>query len=143
MVTRREVFEALDGFDESFAVAYNDIDYCLRASAKGYRILFTPHAELLHVESATRGSDDTPAHRPRFEAERAEMIRRWGSQLLADPFYNPNLTLSHEDFSLAFPPRARKPEKMRLKSIWSFSRGMIGRASRRPTCLTCAAMWSY
>ena len=109
LVTRREVFEALGGFDESFAVAYNDIDYCLRARAKGYRVIFTPHAELVHVESATRGPDDTPTNRPRFEAERAEMIRRWGSQLLADPFYNPNLTLSHEDFSLAFPPRVEKP----------------------------------
>ena len=108
MVTRREVFEALDGFDDAFAVAYNDIDYCLRASAKGYRVIFTPHAELVHVESATRGRDDTPTARPRFDQERAEMIRRWGPRLLADPFYNPNLTLTHEDFSLAFPPRVEK-----------------------------------
>ena len=108
MVTRRDVFEALGGFDETFAVAYNDIDYCLRARANGYRVIFTPDAELEHAESATRGSDNTQSRRARLASERSAMIERWGSQLLADPFYNPNLTLVYEDFSLGFPPRVAK-----------------------------------
>ena len=108
MLTRREVFDALGGFDEAFAVAYNDIDYCLRAKGRGYRIIFTPEAELGHAESASRGSDYSETTRPRFESERRKMMERWGPSLRSDPFYNPNLTLIHEDFSLGFPPRAVK-----------------------------------
>ena len=71
--------------------------------------LWTPYAELYHIESASRGYEDTPAKRERFEHEVAYMRRRWGAALAGDPAYNPNLSLDGESFTLAFPPRAPRP----------------------------------
>lgn len=110
LVTRREVFDEVGGLDEGkLKVAFNDIDFCLKIRQRGYRIIFTPFAELYHLESATRGSDETGPNRVRFEKERAVLQERWKSVLFNDPYYNPNLTLDHENFSFAFPPRVRKP----------------------------------
>lgn len=110
LVTRREVFERVGGFDqENLAVAFNDVDLCLRLHRFGYRVVWTPFAELYHFESASRGSDQTAATFPRFEREFACMRSRWGALLDRDPCYNPNLTLEKEDFSLAFPPRVAQP----------------------------------
>ncbi|HEX8845568.1 MAG TPA: glycosyltransferase [Pyrinomonadaceae bacterium] len=112
MVLRREVFEEVNGLDEiNLPVAYNDVDLCLRIRERGYRILWTPHAELQHRESATRGTDDLPDTLPRFSRERAYMKSKWGPLLANDPYYNPNLTLESEDFSMAQVPRAFKPWK--------------------------------
>jgi GT2 family glycosyltransferase len=86
MMVRREVFDRLGGFDEQLRVAFNDIDFCLRASEAGHRIVYTPHAVLYHHESATRG----PGHPPE---EEAVMNRRWGQHLAEDPFYSPHLSL--------------------------------------------------
>ncbi len=107
MVMRRSVFEEVDGFDERLAVAFNDVDLCLRVKARGYRILWTPFAELYHHEGISRGRDTVVSER--FRREIAFMQARWGALLPNDPAYNPNLTLSENDFSLAFPPRVRKP----------------------------------
>lgn len=101
MVVERAKFEAVGGFDESFAVAFNDVDLCLRLRQRGWRNLWTPHARLIHVESATRGSDVDPARAARFQDEVARMKARWGQALAADPYYNPNLTLEDESFALA------------------------------------------
>jgi GT2 family glycosyltransferase/SAM-dependent methyltransferase len=93
MMVRKDVFDELGGFDESLPIAYNDVDFCLRVRQAGYRIVCTPHAELYHVESASRGY-------PKNEREFIDMQRRWGKVLMNDPYYNPNLTLDREDFGL-------------------------------------------
>jgi len=93
MMMRRSVFETVGGFDEKLAVAFNDVDLCLRVREAGLRIVWTPYAELYHHESATRGYDLDPT-------ELDYMRTRWGAALLRDPYYNPNLTLDAEDFGL-------------------------------------------
>ena len=110
MVLRRAVFEEVGGFDAAhLSIAFNDLDLCLRIRARGYRNLWTPHAEFYHLESASRGYDDTPAKRARFQQEIEYIRRRWGDALHDDPAYNPNLSLDGESFTLAFPPRTAKP----------------------------------
>jgi GT2 family glycosyltransferase len=106
LVLRREVFEEVGGFDEvNLPVAYNDVDLCLRIREQGYRIVWTPYAELYHLESASRGRDDTPENTSRANKEREYMLRTWSYVLKNDPYYNPNLTTLREDASLAVPPR--------------------------------------
>jgi GT2 family glycosyltransferase len=100
LVIRRAVFEAVGGLDEELTVAFNDVDFCLRVREAGYRNLWTPFAELVHHESASRGSDITPAKARRFAQEYAAMQRRWGAALLNDPYYSPHLTYDREEFSL-------------------------------------------
>jgi GT2 family glycosyltransferase len=108
MLLRREVFEAARGFDEeNLAIAFNDIDLCLRVRELGFRNVWTPHAVLRHAESSSRGYERTPSKRIRFAVEARYMKRRWGSALVADPYYNPNLTLDAEDLRVANVPRNR------------------------------------
>jgi glycosyltransferase involved in cell wall biosynthesis len=106
MVVRKDVYRWVGGLDEeNLEIAYNDIDFCLRLREAGYRNVWTPYAELFHHESATRGSDDVPERKARFDAEKQYMFQRWGGLLQDDPAYSPNLTLDVEDFSYAWPPR--------------------------------------
>jgi len=105
LCVRKAVFEEIGGFDETLAVAFNDVDLCLRIQAAGYRNLYTPYAELYHHESATRGYEDTPEKLKRFQKEADILRARWMPVLLNDPYYNPNLTLSGEPFTPAWPPR--------------------------------------
>ena len=106
LLVRKEVFEAVDGFDEQhLSIAFNDVDFCLRIQEQGYNNLWTPYAEMYHYESASRGYEDTPEKQTRFNKEVAYMKQRWGDSLLIDPAYNPNLTLDRDDFSFACPPR--------------------------------------
>jgi glycosyltransferase involved in cell wall biosynthesis len=106
LLIRKETYERVGGFDENeLAVAFNDIDFCLKVRAAGYRNLWTPFAEFYHHESATRGTDDTPEKEDRFRREVETMMLRWGPELTSDPAYNANLTLELNDFSLAAPPR--------------------------------------
>jgi GT2 family glycosyltransferase len=100
LVIRREVFDAVGGLDESLTVAFNDVDFCLKVRAAGFLNLWTPFATLIHHESASRGRDLTPAKARRFADEYATMQRRWGAQLLDDPYYSPHLTYDREDYSL-------------------------------------------
>lgn len=101
LLLRREVFEQVGGLNEAdLAVAYNDVDLCLKVQAAGYRNLWTPYAELYHHESISRGADDTPAKRARGLKEARYMRTHWADVLDHDPAYNPNLTLAYEDFSL-------------------------------------------
>lgn len=93
MMVRREEFERVGRFDERLRVAFNDVDFCLRLRAAGKLIVYTPYATLCHFESASRG----PSHPPEDEAL---MRRRWAEVLANDPYYNPNLTLAREDYSL-------------------------------------------
>jgi glycosyltransferase involved in cell wall biosynthesis len=110
LVVRREVYFQVGGLDaENLAVAFNDVDFCLRVREAGYINVWTPFAELIHHESISRGYEDSPAKIARFQREIEFMKQRWGDALQHDPAYSPNLTLEREDFSIAFPPRIRKP----------------------------------
>jgi GT2 family glycosyltransferase len=100
LMVRREVFDQVGGLDQSLTVAFNDVDFCLKVRAAGYLNLWTPFATLLHHESVSRGHDVTPAKARRFADEYAAMQRRWGEQLLYDPYYSPHLTYDREDFSI-------------------------------------------
>lgn len=103
---RRSVFEELNGFEENtLAVAFNDVDLCLRAYKKGYRILWSPFAELYHYESLTRGRAQTQEEKNQEKKEINYMVKHWGDLLQKDPFYNPNLSLTCPHYSLAVPPR--------------------------------------
>ncbi len=97
LMCRRDVFWEAGGFDEiDFPVAYNDIDLCLKIGARGYRVIYTPHANLYHYEALSKTIRDLD---PRPE-ESAALRRKWKAVIEADPFYNPNLTTTSEDFSL-------------------------------------------
>lgn len=102
---RKQLFETSGGFDERLAVAFNDVDFCLRLHDMGYRNLYTPYAELYHHESATRGYEDTPEKMERFKKETQILQERWMPLLINDPCYSPNLSLTGEPFTLAWPPR--------------------------------------
>ncbi|MGP9793130.1 glycosyltransferase family 2 protein [Halomonas sp. AOP1-B1-8] len=101
LLVRKSVFDEVNGLNETdLAVAYNDVDLCIKVREAGYRNLWTPYAALYHHESVSRGADDTPEKRARWLSEYAYMRNAWGELLDSDPAYNPNLTLVHEDFSL-------------------------------------------
>jgi hypothetical protein len=104
------VFDEIGGFnDRDLPLTFNDVDLCLRICEAGYRIVWTPYAELYHHESVSRGRDTDPDNVERSKAEVACMLRRWGHALERDPYYNPNLRLDGPVFDLAFPPRVKKP----------------------------------
>jgi glycosyltransferase involved in cell wall biosynthesis len=106
LVIRKSVYLEAGGFDENqLKVAFNDVDFCLKVQSLGYRNLYTPFAELVHHESASRGTEDTPEKILRFGKEIEFIKARWGAQLLNDPAYNPNFSLNSENFALANPPR--------------------------------------
>ena len=102
IMMRKEVFEEVGGFDETnLAIAFNDVDLCLKIREKGYLIVYTPYAELYHHESLSRGYEDTPEKQKRFLEEVTYMRNKWGKMIDAgDPYYNKNLTLEKEDFSI-------------------------------------------
>jgi GT2 family glycosyltransferase len=108
-LVKREAYLQVGGFDEKLAVTFNDVDLCLRLRQAGYRILWTPYAELIHHESASRGFEDSTPKQVRFLAEVEYMKSKWGDRLQRDPFYNPNLSLNENFFTLAFPPRSSNP----------------------------------
>ena len=101
LMVRRSVYEQVNGLDESFAVAFNDVDFCLRVRDAGYRIAWTPYARLTHYESKSRGGDEKdPVKARRFAAEQQRLYAVHGkANILHDPYYNPNLTMDREDFS--------------------------------------------
>ncbi len=100
LAVRKSVYEEAGGLDEeNLAVAFNDVDFCLKVARLGYRNIWTPHAELYHKESHTRGADDTSENAARFAAERAHIKAKWGEALSRDPHYSPNLTLQREDYA--------------------------------------------
>ena len=100
LMVRRDVFDEVGGLDEQIAVAFNDVDLCLRIRAAGYRNIWTPFAELIHHESASRGYEDNPEKIARFQREVRFMQDRWGAVLDNDPYYNPNLSMRAGDFTL-------------------------------------------
>jgi len=100
LMTKRKVFNEVGGFNESLAVSFNDVDFCLRLRAAGYLIVWTPFAELYHYELTSRGQENTNEKRARFSTEVKYMREKWGMILDNDPYYNPNLTREREDFSI-------------------------------------------
>ena len=101
LMTKKRVFKEVGGFDENFSHAFNDVDFCLKLREKGYLMVYTPYAELYHHESLSRGHEDTPEKQARFRKEIKLFQGKW-KEILAngDPYYNPNLTLDREDFSI-------------------------------------------
>jgi glycosyltransferase involved in cell wall biosynthesis len=121
LVVRKDLYDEVGGMNEKeLAVACNDVDFCLRLGQMGYRTVWTPHAELYHHESATRGFDDTPEKLARSDSENAYMREHWGQLLAADPFYSPNLSLDDEDFTLAWPPRWTSSEQEQTGTLRQF-----------------------
>ncbi|MDO5134833.1 MAG: glycosyltransferase family 2 protein [Eubacteriales bacterium] len=101
MLVKKEAFDKVGGLTEELAVAFNDIDFCLKLRREGYLIVYNPYAELYHYESKSRGLEDTPEKVARFNKEMAIFEKRWPEILRdGDPYYNPNLTLKSQDFSL-------------------------------------------
>ena len=101
MMVKRSAFEEVGGLTEELAVAFNDIDFCMKLRTAGYLIVYNPYAELYHYESKSRGLEDTPEKVARFNKEIQVFERRWPDIMRdGDPYYNPNLTLKSQDFSL-------------------------------------------
>ena len=110
LLTTRKLWDQIGGLDaENFKIAFNDVDYCLRARQAGYKVIWTPYAELLHHESKSRGLDLSPEKKERLNKEGQALQARWGEQLLLDPAYSPNLSLDTERFELADKPRFSPP----------------------------------
>lgn len=101
MMVKRSVYEELGGLEEELKVAFNDVDFCLRAREKGYLVVYDPNVELYHFESKSRGTEDSKEKIRRFQNEIEYMRSRWLELLKkGDPMYNPNLTLTKWDYSL-------------------------------------------
>jgi GT2 family glycosyltransferase len=101
LMTKKEVFYEVEGFDEKYSNAFNDVDFCLKIRKSDYLIVYTPYAELYHHESLSRGYEDTEEKKIRFRKEIEFFQRKWRDVLTkGDPYYNPNLTLDREDFSI-------------------------------------------
>lgn len=112
MVVTREAFKHVGGFDaDNLPVGFNDVDFCLKLLEAGYDNRWTPHATLVHHESASRGKDDTAEKKARFAKEVAYMHQRWERILANDPAYNPNLTLDYTYPFPSYPPRIDYPWK--------------------------------
>ena len=101
LLVKTSVWDEVGGLDEAFAVAFNDVDFCLRVRDAGYRIVWTPYAALTHYESKSRGGDEKdPVKARRFAAEQQRLYAVHGREnILDDPYYNPSLTRDREDFS--------------------------------------------
>lgn len=101
LLVRKEIYREVGGLnEENLAVAFNDVDFCMKVRMAGYWNIWTPHAELYHHESLSRGADDNPEKYERFMRECEYLKKQWGAYLAFDPFYSPNLTKAKEDFSL-------------------------------------------
>ena len=100
LLVRKAVFEEVGGFDERLAVAFNDVDLCLRVRKAGYRNIWTPVAELYHHESRSRGYEDSPEKLARLREELRYLESRWGDLLTADPWYSPHLSTLEADFTI-------------------------------------------
>ena len=105
LLIRKEIYDEVHGLDESYAVAFNDVDFCVRVREAGYTNVFTPFAQLYHYESKSRGMEDNPEKQKRFQGEVIRFQARWGDLLAkGDPCTNPNFDIQREDFSLKILP---------------------------------------
>lgn len=105
LLIRKQIYDEVHGLDESYAVAFNDVDFCVRVREAGYTNVFTPFAQLYHYESKSRGMEDNPEKQKRFQGEVLRFQARWGDLLAkGDPCTNPNFDIQREDFSLKILP---------------------------------------
>lgn len=103
LMVKKSVYLEVQGLDESFEVAFNDVDFCMKIRQKDYLIVFTPFAELYHYESKSRGLDSSPEKRERFVGEVNRFLNKWDKEIKnGDPYYNKNLSLDKEDFSINY-----------------------------------------
>ena len=101
LMVKKSLFEEVGGLDEGFAISLNDVDFCLKLREKGYLNVFTPFAELYHLESVSRGLDDGGEKAERYNQESERFREKWKEVLRAgDPYYNPNFSLDRSDFAL-------------------------------------------
>jgi len=100
LMCRRDIFNAVGGFEEQLAIAFNDVDLCLKIFKAGYRNVYLPHVLLYHYESKSRGNDDTPEKKARFAKEIKYMQIKWAEFIKHDPCYSTNLTRKAEDFGI-------------------------------------------
>jgi GT2 family glycosyltransferase len=109
LLCKREDYLAVGGLDEmDFPVNFNDVDFCLKLRRLGKRIVWTPEAQLIHAESASRGHDNTADRRGRLAREKSRLLQKWQQWIIDDPYYNPNLNLDEYSYAgLAIPPRER------------------------------------
>ena len=122
---RRAVFFEVGGLDEAhLPVTFNDVDLCLRLGDYGYRVVWTPFAELFHLESASRGIDiDDPVKRERAHREWQYLRSIWGSLLESgDPFHNPNLLFHPDYYEIPSQPRRRKPWHYIVEEVLNLNR---------------------
>ena len=118
MMSKRSVFDAVGGFSEELAVAFNDIDYCMKVRALGKLVVYAPYALLYHYESKSRGLEDTPEKVARFNREVKIFADKWPEILKnGDPYYNPNLTLRKSNFALRDLKKEKIGEPYRLEGI--------------------------
>ena len=104
-VIRLDLFDTLGGFDEALPAAYNDIDLCLASGARGHYNIVVNRPLVHHFESASRGYYLRPEQEAADRAALNYLLGKWGDGVRADPFYNPNLALDRENYTLAYPPR--------------------------------------
>ena len=104
LMVQKHKYQQVGGLDETdFAIAYNDVDFCLKLIDSGYRNVLNPNCEAIHRESSTRGYENDPTKRQRHEQEKQALQKKWPIYFRdGDPLYNPNLTESREDYSLNF-----------------------------------------
>ena len=100
LMCRKDVFEEVGGFETKLAIAFNDVDLCLKIVSRGYRNIYLPHVVLYHYESKSRGYENTPAKQARFAKEVNYMKQTWQQLCDNDPCYSPHLTKVYEDYSL-------------------------------------------
>ncbi len=101
LMVSRAKYEEVGGLSEDFKVALNDVDFCLKLREKGYLNIFTPYSELYHYESISRGSDLEGKNLERLDKEADDFKKKWKGILdKGDPYYNPNFSLDHNDYSL-------------------------------------------
>ena len=101
LMVKKSLYDEVGGLDESFVVALNDVDFCLRLREKGYLNVWNPYCELFHYESKSRGMDDNGESAARYNEESARFREKWKKQLeQGDPYYNPNFSLDRSDYSL-------------------------------------------
>jgi cellulose synthase/poly-beta-1,6-N-acetylglucosamine synthase-like glycosyltransferase len=114
MLVRRDAFAEIGGFDEAFAFAFSDVDLCLRLREAGWRVLWTPSAELYHKESASMGLHHAKERQDQWVAEWGLIHSRWAEQLVSDSHYSPNLSLDAlQLWQPASPPRVSYPWRLR------------------------------
>jgi len=129
LMTKKSIFNEVSGFDEEYAVAFNDIDYCLKVRQKQYLVVFTPYAKAYHFESKSRGYEYTPESFARFNKEAERFKSKWHSILTeGDPYYNPNLTLRKTDFSIVNNEDVKEDEKYSMDGIFHLRNCLIDKA---------------